>query len=471
LVQLIVTIASRRPHNQLVDWICGWELWTFSTRAGRTWMILGELAVLVWTILACGAALAQGPPSALSWTMFGLTAVVTAVHVAATRESEERRRVEHLSGEHIDHTGIWTVSGAIVLPAHLLVALVLAIRLQRYTVAHKRPFRVVFGTAGILGSALGAHAVTAMTPLRHWVTGEYPATASLEDRLMVVVWLVAAGSVYFLIQTVMFGAVRGMWLSWRWQDTIGSWKQNADFVATITFGLIAAVLKFTSPSLVSLIVVGAVLWTHNTRALNLVQYEARVDALTELFNRRGFDEQVKYVLTANADNPEFGISAAAFMLDLDHFKQVNDTHGHPNGDQVLRHFAGALRAHTRQRDLLCRKGGEEIMAFLPNTSLPEALDIAGRMRAAVAELKVPATRAKGGEPYIIDGLSVSIGVAMYPSHGVTIEELEKAADAAAYEAKQAGRNQVCLAALPEQPTTVPAPRPESNPGTVPDAHA
>lgn len=438
--------ASRLSRTQLVMWVRGWELWTFSTCMGRTWMLVGEAAVLVWTILACVAAFAQGPPNAHSWTMFVLTASVTAIHIAATRTSEERRRVDNLSDEHIDHTGIWTVSAAVLLPAHLLVVLILAIRLQRWFAAHKPPMRVVFGTAGILGSALSANAVTAMTPLRHWVTGEHSAVG-LGDQVLLGVWLAVAGGVYFVVQTVLLGVVRGIWLSWTWQNIIGGWKENVDFVATVTFGLIAAVLKFTSPSLVFLVAVVAVLWTRNSREFHLVAYEARRDVLlTELYNRRGFDEQVRLIL---ASSGEFGISAAVLMLDLDYFKKVNDVHGHPNGDQVLLYVAGALSAQIRECDLLCRIGGEEIAAFLPNTSLAEAIVIAERMRVAVAELEVPATRAADGEHYIIDGLSVSIGVAIYPSHGATIAELEKAADAAVYDAKRAGRNRVCLAPLPD----------------------
>jgi diguanylate cyclase (GGDEF)-like protein len=200
-----------------------------------------------------------------------------------------------------------------------------------------------------------------------------------------------------------------------------------------------------SAGLVVLLVIVAIFWTRNAKELTNAVLDARHDALTKLLNRRGFDESAQILLDVEPRN-------VALMLDLDWFKKVNDTHGHPNGDAVLRAFADTLRTHTRSRDLLCRKGGEEVMALLPNTSHEEGLAVAERVRLAVEALRVPATRPAGGAPYVISGLSVSIGVAMHPQHGHTLTDLEEAADRALYEAKESGRNRVRVANVVGKPS-------------------
>jgi diguanylate cyclase (GGDEF)-like protein len=125
------------------------------------------------------------------------------------------------------------------------------------------------------------------------------------------------------------------------------------------------------------------------------------------------------------------------LLDLDRFKQINDTHGHLIGDEVLRHVADAMSGLLREYDLAGRFGGEEFVMLLPQTRAPDAFKIADRVRAHIARQPIPTT---GGEPVPV---SVSIGVAALDAGSSReLTELLAAADAALYRAKASGRNQV-----------------------------
>jgi diguanylate cyclase (GGDEF)-like protein len=132
------------------------------------------------------------------------------------------------------------------------------------------------------------------------------------------------------------------------------------------------------------------------------------------------------------------------MVDLDHFKSINDTWGHPAGDDVLEYVAHALRSATRPSDVIGRFGGEEFVLLLPDADLGEAKAAGERIRQTIAGLHVPTTDKRGG-PVAIANRTTSVGVAVCPEHGNQLEDLLQAADAAVYEAKENGRDQVCLA--------------------------
>jgi len=124
------------------------------------------------------------------------------------------------------------------------------------------------------------------------------------------------------------------------------------------------------------------------------------------------------------------------MLDLDHFKQVNDQRGHAVGDQVLANVGAVMRSALRSGDFAGRNGGEEFAIVLPDTEIAAALLIAERVRAAIAEMSRPGTDV---------AVTVSVGVACYPDHASTPDRLARLADAALYLAKRQGRNRVELA--------------------------
>ena len=165
-------------------------------------------------------------------------------------------------------------------------------------------------------------------------------------------------------------------------------------------------------------------------ALQLVRQEASTDVLTGQPNRRALDAMLAQQL-ALARIP--GRPFSVLLLDIDHFKQVNDRFGHGVGDATLRAFAQRVREYLRQDDACARYGGEEFVVVLPSTALADALDVAERLRAGVAERPLPGTPAIAA--------TVSIGVAQYVD-GESADQLLARADSAVYAAKRGGRNRV-----------------------------
>lgn len=158
---------------------------------------------------------------------------------------------------------------------------------------------------------------------------------------------------------------------------------------------------------------------------------ALTDPLTGLANRRGLDEEFRARLSS-------GSGGCVAVFDLDHFKRINDTHGHAAGDEVLRRFAALARATVRDQDLVARLGGEEFAVVLPDATLSQATLVCDRLRRAIA------TAGMRVDDQVIS-LTVSGGVAPYLGHQAPDEAL-RAADQALYRAKHAGRDQLALAA-------------------------
>ena len=184
---------------------------------------------------------------------------------------------------------------------------------------------------------------------------------------------------------------------------------------------------------------GELATTFNAMAEKLEQnqkalYElATRDGLTGLYNRRTFNALIEDEL---ARARRFKQPVSLLLLDIDHFKHVNDTCGHQAGDAVLKGLGELLGRQARAIDRVCRYGGEEITVILPEADVDTAVDAAERLRAAV---EVQPFDVNAGAPLRI---TVSIGVASFPAHADNPEALVAAADAAMYIAKQSGRNRV-----------------------------
>lgn len=169
------------------------------------------------------------------------------------------------------------------------------------------------------------------------------------------------------------------------------------------------------------------LGTINHKMRNL-RRESTTDALTSLLNRRGLTKALDELAST-------GTPLAIVLIDIDHFKSVNDRHGHDVGDGVLRALATLMRNGSRGNDVLARAGGEEFTILLPGTSLEDAVVAAERLRIAMHHAPNPS-----GFP-----VTVSLGVARYPEHGKSLEAVMKEADKALYQAKNGGRNLTCVA--------------------------
>jgi diguanylate cyclase (GGDEF)-like protein len=171
---------------------------------------------------------------------------------------------------------------------------------------------------------------------------------------------------------------------------------------------------------------------NHARLFAQIQQQALTDALTGCHNRRSFEMQLDRELQAARRQHQ---PLSLVMLDLDRFKQLNDSTGHDTGDAALRKLANCFRQELRGVDLAARFGGDEFALILPNAYSEGALLVAERVRSRIEQIDVPG----------FGRLSASIGIATFPSHASTRAELVTAADAALYSAKRAGRNRVCVA--------------------------
>jgi diguanylate cyclase (GGDEF)-like protein len=221
--------------------------------------------------------------------------------------------------------------------------------------------------------------------------------------------------------------------TWRW--ILGSVDDNVLEATTIGLGAITAVLLAAVPPL-TIAVVPCVLLLERGALVKQLESIVETDAKTDLLNAAGWQHAAELLLArAAASRP--GQNVGALMIDLDHFKRVNDQHGHLAGDAVLRAVAQTIAAQVRSSDIVGRFGGEEFVVLAPVPSSAELLATAERIRSATAELSVPLAT---GET--ISGISVSIGVASAAAEGIGTEDLLRAADKAMYLAKRQGRNLV-----------------------------
>lgn len=160
------------------------------------------------------------------------------------------------------------------------------------------------------------------------------------------------------------------------------------------------------------------------KKLEDVEYESNLDPLTGFYNRRSLDKSLHELEMYSI-----------ILLDIDHFKKVNDEYGHQKGDEVLKFLAGIIKTETRESDLCFRIGGEEFLLILPSTDISTAESIAERLRKIIAETISPIGKAT----------TVSMGVGNVPETEINYKELMKWTDQALYKAKQMGRNRVVVA--------------------------
>jgi diguanylate cyclase len=172
------------------------------------------------------------------------------------------------------------------------------------------------------------------------------------------------------------------------------------------------------------------------KALESARKEALIDPLTSIYNRRGFEIQVRKMF---ADSGLMEKGACMLMVDIDHFKQINDSYGHLFGDKVIRTLANTLKSLVKGQDCVARMGGEEFAVMLPGTALAGASTVAEHIRATIEQGKIRHLNSD----VETSSITISIGIAPYQS-GSTLEEWLDCADKALYISKQKGRNRVTV---------------------------
>jgi diguanylate cyclase (GGDEF)-like protein len=410
-------------------WVRGWELWSLPRRCLVNVILVDVLAVL--------AILSVVPLTTIDRTglvRLGVLFGCMLLHIELTRKMERERLRRLISGigPYVDSFSLWHVAAAVMLPPLLACALVAFghgygwFRVIRGT---RRAYRWVYSDASIQLATVATVLILRMGP------GPHPGLPLGWAGIGVIA--LACLVRWFINYAVIVSAVLASSPTTTLRQALGEFGDQLVEAGTVGMGIVVAgLLEFDPPLVIG--IVAALLALYRSMLLTQ-QYRiaARSDPKTGLFSATWWHEVAERAFShAAATRAGLGV----LMLDLDHFKQVNDTHGHLAGDAVLRAVAEELAVDLRQGDAIGRWGGEEFAILLPDVPATEVLVIAERIRVRVHRLAVQVDHDD-----VIHEFTVSIGGAHYPGKGISgIDDLLVAADTALYAAKQAGRDQVCL---------------------------
>jgi diguanylate cyclase (GGDEF)-like protein len=406
-----------------------WPLWSHRTR------VIGYvLAVEVVAASLVVLVLVRIPVLGLDFPPFVVLFALSIGYGEATRRLERLHRKESLT-PYIDFNSVWTFAGALLLHPAMAALLVIACYLHTWLrVAYRPAHRILFSAAAATCSLMAASGVLALA-------GYVRAFGDLPHDVVGMAVIVAAAAVKFLIGLGLVSAV--IVLSTprsSLRAVVGRWSDNRLEVATLALGALLAWALVDWPVMAVLIVcVGLVL--HGSVLIGQLRKAASTDAKTGLLNTAAWYEASRREIGRASRR---GTSVGVLIVDLDHFKRVNDVHGHLAGDEVLVAVAGAIGRQVRERDVVGRFGGEEFVVLLPGADGAEVVGVAERVRAGISGLTLRVTGLHGAVP--LSGLTASVGVAAFPWHGDGVEALLRAADAALFAAKSGGRDQVRLAA-------------------------
>jgi diguanylate cyclase (GGDEF)-like protein len=413
--------AARLVRGQ-VSAIRSWQVWSLPG-----WLSGFIVAVIVADVVAFAIAAAFLPIRLHDLALFAALVACGAATVEITR------RLGETAGVIKDVYAIWELPVAILLPiAYVPVVPAIRFFLTQLRVRHVPPHRRAFSAAAIGISYVAAALI--FRQLIHLVAGAQASPAGHALAWMVILAVCAAAQWtvnHTLVLTAIKGADRTVTLSSVFtRESLQNDVTELCVAVLVTFcvanSMIALAFAFPFVTLLQRSV-------RHTQLLN----DARADSKTGLLNAATWEREsaAELARAVRTKTP-----AAIALLDLDHFKLLNDTYGHLVGDQVLKEVARTLTAVLREYDLAGRFGGEEFALLLPHTRSTDAFRIAERVRAAIAGLRIIAPGATGGERVSV---TVSIGVAALDGGDRReFADLMAAADAALYRAKGSGRDQV-----------------------------
>jgi diguanylate cyclase (GGDEF)-like protein len=377
-----------------------------------------------------GAFLANGTNAILL-----LIGAVVHTEIALTVERVRRRVTE---AAHISLSSVWTFAAALLFPPLVACAVVIALFtylfFRVWRPAKVPAFKEVFSTATVL---LAVHAAAGAVAYVPDVGGMLVGPLGLGS-------IAVAMLAYTVVNTCLVVGVVVLSSDRSVRQVLGQGDEIVLEIATLSLGAMVAVAITVSGPLLAVFVIPAVLVLHRAVLVRQLEQAANTDSKTGLLTAAAWQRQAMRQLQRAERSSG---SAALLILDLDHFKRVNDHHGHLAGDMVLSAVGSALRDETREHDLVGRFGGEEFVMLLPRTdgeryAYPELRSIGERIRQRIAQLAIEIPTPDG--PLTIRGLSVSIGGALFPEDGGEVQDLMTVADAALYVAKRDGRNVVRL---------------------------
>jgi diguanylate cyclase (GGDEF)-like protein len=384
-------------------------------------MHAGRLLAVAGAVVFAGAA-RDVPADSTDW------ALAAAILVAAVVQSEITRRLHAGHAEPHAGTGTtaaWAMASAIAVHLTLAIALVLVLHLYQGLRERHGGGDLVDAFAGHACAVIAAHFAAS---LGAWATPSPQADTRgvLAIAAAVAAWLVVDHAAGFLRHhRVVLGHAEDLGLQ----------------AGLLTTGAISGALAGALAPAGFLVVVAAVpvvVMLHGAAVTGQLEAEASVDRKTGLATAACWQAGADRTF---ADAERTGRPVGVLMVDLDHFKRLNDTHGHRAGDDVLAAIGACLRAQLRDADLAGRFGGEEFTVLLPGADVAETMTAAERIRATISTLHVTTVDTRGRRVVITD-VTASVGVAVHPHDGATAGECLRVADSLVYLAKERGRNTV-----------------------------
>jgi diguanylate cyclase (GGDEF)-like protein len=342
------------------------------------------------------------------------------------------------TGPKPDMTSVWTFAAPIALypgqAAVLAAAVTGHVWLTRQRAAGQYAYRKLYTAATIILACLASSAVLHN---QHWAVGSLPAGVRFAITLFV------ALAVYTCVNRLLISLALLFTGAPVTADVlIGGWEDTALEIATLCLGFFTALAVVHQPWLVPLALPPTLLLQRGALVKEL-EHAASTDTKTQLLTALAWQQRSEHALQEAARD---GTPVAVLLIDLDHFKQLNDLYGHLVGDAALLSVSEQLKRELRKSDVVGRFGGEEFVILLPDLDLEASLAVAERIRARIAAITLSAigVDASEDEP-TVRPLSASVGVSHFPRHGTELPELLHAADAALYHAKRSGRNRVAVA--------------------------
>jgi len=407
-----------------------WELWTAPRRVIALVLAVDVVALSV-TVLA---AVHQKVDATDLWRFAGL-ATLALGYTAFSSRVERTWLVLVLSRgtKYVDFLSVWTFAAAVLLPSHLMAPLVVVVYLQAWLRASVRPagrpklYRHMYTLAAkLIAAYCTAEIVMRIDP------------SGLTRSPAVTVSALAVGIAVFLVvdTAVVALALYASGAGRKASELLGTWSENGIDLATLVLGATTVVCVLYAPWAAVLVLPPVFLLQHQALLRQLVE-AATTDVKTELLNAMAWRQVAQREITRATQR---GGSVAILVLDMDHFKRINDEHGHLVGDAALKCVGAALADELRGYDALGRFGGEEFVALLPNVDASGARHAAERLRRRIESIAVPLPE---GDQTV--SISASIGVALCPDNGASLDDVLHAADDAMYQAKRSGRNTVRVA--------------------------
>ena len=416
----------------------GWKVWSLPAAARvHVCAVVAGAAVLL-------ALAAREPLAASHAALLGACALTPVLSLLVLRHvgQAQYRRVSLLQ----DQQDLWLLAALVAVPSPTAAAVALPVAVVGHLLRHRAfraaeqdatpalPHRTAYSASQMVLCAAAAHVVL---------------TAASSAGLGLVVAGAAAAAVFVLLNALLLGAVVSL-AAGEPRDLLRIARDGIGADAALAFtGVVVGIAALSSAWVLLLV---APLGVLAQRALlhGVLVEQLQTDRKTGLASMQFWQERANEQLQGVADG---GPGVTVMVLDLDHFKQVNDEHGHLAGDDVLQQTAARLLASVRPGDLVGRFGGEEFVVLLPRTEAREALEVGARLLSALS-----------GHPVLLDDgspvhLTCSIGLASAsPGERRDLPGLLRAADAALYDAKRGGRNRVHASAV-----AVPAPRSGASP--------